>query len=99
MAKATCAADVRRFEDIPNVGVRMTDDFRLLGLKHPVDLKKQQALSMYQTLCRRTGVRQDPCVLDVFMAAIDFMNGAKPKPWWRYTAVRKKKFPMLTTDR
>jgi len=44
---------------------------------------------LYQSLCAKTGKRQDPCVLDTFMAATDFMRGAQPKPWWTYTAERK----------
>lgn len=44
---------------------------------------------LYQSLCALTGRRHDPCVLDTFMAATDFMRGAAPKPWWAYTAERK----------
>jgi hypothetical protein len=39
-----------------------------------------------------TGKRHDPCVLDTFMAATDFMGGAEPRPWWAYTAQRKTQF-------
>jgi hypothetical protein len=31
-------------------------------------------------------------VLDTFMAATDFMAGAAPAPWWKYTAQRKALF-------
>jgi hypothetical protein len=34
----------------------------------------------------------DPCVLDVFLATIDYMNGNPPRQWWDYTAKRKKQF-------
>ena len=44
---------------------------------------------LYQSLCAATGQRQDPCVLDTFMAATDFMRGAEAAPWWAYTAQRK----------
>ena len=44
---------------------------------------------LYQALCAATGKRQDPCVLDTFMAATDFMRGADAAPWWHYTAQRK----------
>ena len=37
-------------------------------------------------------LRQDPCVLDTFMAATDFMRGAQPTPWWHYTAQRKQTY-------
>jgi hypothetical protein len=35
---------------------------------------------LYQKLCAATGQRQDPCVLDTFMAATDFMRGAPAAP-------------------
>ena len=47
-------------------------------------------MALYRALCERSGKRQDPCVLDTFMAATDFMRGAAPTPWWRYTAQRKQ---------
>ncbi|MCL4152334.1 UNVERIFIED_CONTAM: hypothetical protein GTU68_040309 [Idotea baltica] len=34
----------------------------------------------------------DPCVLDVLIAAVDYMNGNPPQKWWAYTAERKKKY-------
>jgi hypothetical protein len=41
-------------------------------------------------LCRLTGQRQDPCLLDTFIAAVRFMEGAPKKLWWKYTAQRKR---------
>jgi hypothetical protein len=38
---------------------------------------------------RITGKRQDPCVLDVFIATVRFIEGAPARPWWHYTAERK----------
>lgn len=93
MKKAKCAADVMWFEDIPNVGPRIANDFKKLGLSSPKELKGKRALKLYQKLCALTKSRQDPCVLDTFMAAVDFMNGGKTKPWWSFTAARKKKYP------
>jgi hypothetical protein len=29
-------------------------------------------------------------LLDTFIAAVRFMEGAPKKPWWKYTAERKK---------
>ena len=44
----------------------------------------------YDDLCRVTGKRHDPCMLDTFIAAVRFMGGEPAKPWWKYTAERKK---------
>jgi hypothetical protein len=38
----------------------------------------------------KTGVRHDPCVLDVFMSITRFMDGEDPKAWWDYTPERKR---------
>jgi hypothetical protein len=93
--KATRASEVRVFTDIPNVGPAISADFKVLNINTPAELKKQDPFNLYQKLCRTTGTRHDPCVLDTFMAAVDFMNGAPAKPWWHYTSLRKKRFSKL----
>jgi Pathogenicity locus len=91
--KAKTAAEVKKFEDIPNIGPAMVRDFHSLGLTEPQELKKQDPFKLYQRMCQVSGMRQDPCVLDTYMAAVDFMNGAVAKSWWQYTTVRKKLYP------
>lgn len=76
------------------VGPAMARDFQLLGIKAPKDLKHKNAFNLYKKMCALEG-RQDPCVLDTYMAVIDFMNGAKPRLWWHYTEIRKEKYPKL----
>jgi Pathogenicity locus len=34
--------------------------------------------------------RDDPCLLDTFIAAVRYMAGEPKKPWWKYTAERKR---------
>lgn len=92
MAKARHASEVRRFSDIPNVGPAITVDFERLGLRTPAELAQSDAFALYRRLCEITGVRHDPCVIDVFLAAIDFMRGAPAQPWWHYTSQRKAAF-------
>lgn len=82
-------------EDLPNVGPAIAADLRLLGIRRPAELAGRDPLAMYQELCRRTGARQDPCVLDVFMAAVDFAGGGGAKPWWAFTAERKARYGRL----
>jgi hypothetical protein len=82
-------ADCQRLEDLPNIGPSIADDLRKLGIVHPSELAHRDAFVLYQSLCALTGKRQDPCVLDPFMAATDFMRGASPEPWWAYTKQRK----------
>jgi hypothetical protein len=87
--KAHGAEDCETLEQIPNIGPALAADLRLVGIKHPRELKQRDPFVLYQALCERTGRRQDPCVLDTFMAATDFMRGAPATPWWHYTAQRK----------
>jgi hypothetical protein len=87
--KAARAADCERLEQLPNVGPALAADLRLLGIAHPRELAAQDPLGLYRALCDATGRRQDPCVLDSFLAVVDFMRGAEPRPWWAYTARRK----------
>jgi hypothetical protein len=35
-------------------------------------------------------VRHDPCVIDTFLSAVRFMEGAPPQPWWHCTPERKR---------
>ena len=90
--KAASPADCRRLEQLPNIGPALAADLRLIGIRHPDELRGRDPFQLYQALCRHTGKRQDPCVLDTFMAATDFMRGAAPAPWWRYTAQRKQRY-------
>jgi hypothetical protein len=71
-------------EDIPNVGKSIAADLRSLGIRVPSDLKSRNPWALYQALCRKTKSRQDPCVLDTFMAETD-----DRRPWWAYTKKRK----------
>ena len=91
--KATKARLATVLEAIPNVGVSIARDLRSIGIKQPRDLIGRNPYSLYRALCDKTRTRQDPCVLDTFVSAVRFMEGARARPWWFYTAERKKKFP------
>jgi hypothetical protein len=75
---------------LPNVGKSIAEDLHAIGIHHPKDLIGNDPARMYEKLCRKTGARIDPCVLDVFMSAVRFMEGDKPRPWWFFTPERKK---------
>jgi hypothetical protein len=79
-----------RLEDIPNIGPAVSADLRQLGITLPIDLPGRDPYAMYDDLCRLTGVRHDPCLLDTFIAAVRFMEGESKKPWWKYTTERKR---------
>ena len=83
---------------MPNVGPAMERDLHLLGIRRPADLVGRDPLKLYRALERRSGSRQDPCVLDTFLAVVDFAEGAPARPWYRYTA-RRKSMALLQPSR
>lgn len=93
--KARSAAECDRLEQLPNIGPAVAASLRAIGILHPRDLRHADALALYRRLCEVTGRRQDPCVLDTFLAATDFMQGAPAAPWWAYTARRKADFGVV----
>ena len=90
--KAASAAECTGLEQLPNIGPSLAADLRMIGIARPADLRGRDAFALYQKLCAATDSRQDPCVLDTFMAAVDFMSGAPAAPWWHYTPRRKALF-------
>ncbi len=89
MKKAKTASEAFELEQIPNVGKAVAEDLRILGITRPAQLTGKDGLVLYHQLNKKTGVRHDPCMADTLMAAVDFMNGGKPRPWWEFTAKRK----------
>ncbi|MBA3057100.1 MAG: helix-hairpin-helix domain-containing protein [Gammaproteobacteria bacterium] len=75
--------------DLPNIGPACAHDLKLLGIHEPSQLVGQSPFDMYEKLCKKTGSRHDPCVIDVFMSVTRFMAGEEPRPWWNYTQERK----------
>jgi hypothetical protein len=81
---------IAHVEDIPNIGPSIAADLRQLGITTPAELLGRDPYALYDDLCRITGKRHDPCLLDTFIAAVRYMEGAPKKPWWKYTAERKR---------
>lgn len=93
--KARLASEARQLQDIPNIGPAMVQDLVMLDVVRPAQLVGRDPLVLYRRLCELTAIRHDPCVLDTFISAVRFMEGAPPHPWWHYTAERKQRHPVL----
>ena len=93
--KAATAAECEQLEQLPNIGPSISADLRLIGVLHPQQLATADALALYRALAQATGRRQDPCVLDTFIAACAFMRGGAAQPWWAYTAERKQRYRVV----
>ena len=83
-------ARVKVLEDLPNVGKAVAADLRRLGIRAPRDLAGRDPYALYDALNRATGMRHDPCLLDTFIAVVRFVDGGPARPWWAYTAERKR---------
>ena len=81
---------VSKLEQLPNIGKKMADYLEMADIKTPRSLIGKNAFDLYNKLRERTGKPFDPCVIDVFMSVIDFMEGGEPAPWWEFTDQRKK---------
>lgn len=90
MKKATIAAQALHLQQIPNIGPAMVRDFHLLGIRQCSDLIGKNPYALYEKLCELTAQRHDPCVIDTFISAVRFMEGAPALPWWHYTEERKQ---------
>lgn len=89
MVKALHAAQVKVLTDIPNIGKSIAQDLIGLGVHTPAQVRAMDPIAMYDALRTPMGNRHDPCVLDTFLAAKDFMNGGVALPWWHFTPIRK----------
>jgi hypothetical protein len=88
MAKTT-----RQLGDLISIGPAMLRDFELLGIRSVAQLARQNPQRLYGRLSRLTGQRQDPCILDVFCAAVAQARNprlaAEKCQWWYWSKKRK----------
>lgn len=87
-------ATTRQLADLISVGPAMLRDFETLGIRSVAQLAKQEPRKMYERLKRKTGQRQDPCVLDTLCAAVAQARNprlpAERCQWWFWSRKRKR---------
>src|SRR5947209_2923943 len=91
-------ADYTELEQLPNVGPATAAYFRRIGISRPADLEGRDPYVLFDDLCRVTGQRIDPCMLDVLISVVRFMDGDVAQPWWKYTAERKRTMAARNSD-
>ncbi|CAN5207754.1 hypothetical protein BH20ACT16_BH20ACT16_12540 [soil metagenome] len=74
---------------IPNVGPAVARKLARLDIETVADLRGRDGEELFKRLCALDGRRHDPCLLDTFVAAVDYANGAPARPWWEYSRERK----------
>src|SRR3569832_2254242 len=87
----------RRLIDLVSVGPATVGDLALLGIHSVEELARHQPGDRYHQLCERTGVRHDPCCLDVFSAAVAQARDPElphyEKLWWTWSRRRRAAAP------
>lgn len=89
MPQALTADQVQLLTDIPDIGKPIAQDLMRLGTRTPEQVKVMNPVVSFGALRSPMGQRHDPCVLDTFLAARDFMNGGPSTPWWHFSGRRK----------
>jgi hypothetical protein len=86
------STDERTLGDLDGIGPAMLADFRKLDVPDVASLARQDPRALYDRLCRLTGGRQDPCVLDTFCCAVaqarDSALPAAQRRWWWWSRRR-----------
>lgn len=76
--------------DLANVGPAVAGYLARVGVAERSQLVGQDPVELYDRLCTIDGRQHDPCLLDTFMSAVEQADGGPSRPWWDYTAVRKR---------
>lgn len=89
MTNADDARILKQLQSIPNVGPVIAGHLLRLGLHSKADLAVEDPCGSFERLCAMDGRQYDPCLEDVFTAAVHFSRGNPPRPWWEFTPSRK----------
>jgi hypothetical protein len=85
--------DSRRLQDLRSVGPATVTHFAILGIRSVRQLAGHEPVELFRDLCQRMNTRLDPCVLDVFAAAVaqarDPELPHEMRDWWYWSRQRK----------
>jgi RecG-like helicase len=88
MSASRSGAALDELTRLPGVGPSIAADLRSLGVRSIKDLARRDPERLYDDLCRKTGERQDPCVLYTFRCAVYAASVPGPEPhllkWWNW---------------
>ena len=76
--------------ELANVGPAIAGHLGKAGVTRTSQLVGRDPVEIYEQMCEADGRRHDPCLLDTVMSAVDQANGNPARPWWEYTAERKR---------
>jgi hypothetical protein len=91
MSSHTATATRSDLLDLANVGPAVARYLERVGITQASQLAGRDAIEIYEEMCAASGRRLDPCLLDTVMSAVEQADGGPPRPWWDYTAERKRR--------
>ena len=77
--------------ELANVGPAVARYLEAVGITRTSQLAGRDAIEIYEEMCGASGRRLDPCLLDTVMSAVEQADGGPARPWWDYTAERKRR--------
>lgn len=80
-----------KLAELRNVGKAALKDFEVLGIVSVAQLATEEPRELYDRLCALTHARHDPCVEDVFTAAIHQARTGEALDWWVFSRERKSR--------
>jgi len=83
--------EIKSLQEMPNIGNAIERDFNIIGVNSPEQLIGKDPYKMYNELCNATNKKYDPCVIDVFISVVRYMEGGPAKKWWEFIEERKNK--------
>lgn len=78
------------FKGLRNIGPAARADLAVLGITAIQQLAAADPDQLYTLLQIKTARKHDPCVRDVFAAAIHQARTGEARDWWAFTQERKR---------
>ena len=91
MSPDTRTASSSALLELANVGPAVARYLERVGITETSQLAGRDAMEVYDEMCAASGRRLDPCLLDTVMSAVEQADGGPARPWWDYTAERKRR--------
>lgn len=85
--------------DMVNVGPAVARYLARVGITQRAQLVGRDPVELFEQLNTVEGRPCDPCLLDTIMSAVDQAEGHPGRPWWNYTAERKRIYSGLPPGR
>ena len=83
--------DSHELLNLMNVGEATYKDLQLLKIDSSQELSHADPDELYIQIQKITGRYHDPCVWDVFAAAIHEAKTGEKQRWWKWTPIRKQR--------